>query len=245
MQQHKNHKLSQKQTLLHKLTTMNSQLMNKYNNHIDTQITCHNTLFILDWDDTLFPTTWIRENIPNFIGSNSGNIHDRYIEHFKPLDRALKSLLLKIQKMGKVIIVTNADKRWVKDSSIIMPETSYLIFKKDIEVYSARSLYNKKTSDVWEWKRRTFQDIIDREFEKKKLMNVISIGDADYERQALVSLTQSNFDTIKYLKSFQLLSSPTYEQLIEQIELLDIYIHKFWDLHKQICKTFKIHTEVK
>ena len=74
-------------------------------------------------------------------------------------------------------------------------------------------------------------------------MNIISIGDAEYEHQALISLSRTQLDKIKYLKSFRLIRDPTYEQLIEQIDLLNTYIHKFWNLHKQICKTFLVHDE--
>jgi hypothetical protein len=227
----------QKQLLLHKLTVMNSQLKKEHPN-TETKISPQNTLFILDWDDTLFPTSWVTRNNIDIINNSS---RDRYVEHFKSLDRALHSFLKNISKYGKVIIVTNALKDWVKISSIIMPQTYHLL--KGINIVSARSLFGEQTKDVMEWKKRTFQIIIDKEFDNKKLMNIISIGDAEYEHQALVALTQSNFDKIKYLKSFRLIKDPTYEQLIEQVEMMDTYIHKFWSLHKQLCKTFKIHAE--
>ena len=84
-----------------------------------------------------------------------------------------------------------------------------------------------------------------KNLKKKKLMNIISIGDAEYEHQALVSLTHTNFDKIKYLKSFRLMRDPSYEQLIEEIELLEMCIHKFWKLRDQVCKTIKLHEEIK
>jgi hypothetical protein len=225
----------QKQILLHKLTVMNSELK-KEHKHIDTKISFQNTLFILDWDDTLFPTSWVTRNNIDIV---NGNSRDRYMEYFKSLDRTLHSFLKNISKCGKVIIVTNALKDWVKISSIILPQTYHIL--KSINIVSARSLFGDQTKDVMEWKKRTFQIIIDKEFNDKKVMNIISIGDAEYEHQALVALTQSNFDKIKYLKSFRLIRDPTYDQLIEQIEMLDTYIYKFWSLHKQLCKTFKVH----
>lgn len=225
----------QKQILLHKLTIMNSELKKKHK-EVETDITRENTLFILDWDDTLFPTSWVTKNNVDIVNNES---RDRYIEHFKTLDRALSSFLKNIKKYGKVIIVSNAMTEWVKVSSIVLPHTYHVL--KNISVVSARSLFSDQTKEVMEWKKRTFQLIIDKEFENKKTMNVFSVGDAEYEHNALIALTQSNFDKIKYLKSFRLIKNPGYEELIEEITMLDMYIHKFIDLDKQLCKTFKVH----
>jgi hypothetical protein len=228
----------QKQILLHKLTIMNSELKKKHKG-IETDITPDNTLFILDWDDTLFPTSWVTKNNVDIVNNES---RDRYIEHFKTLDRALSSFLKNIKKYGKVIIITNAMKEWVKISSIVLPHTYHVL--KNISIVSARSLFSDQTKEVMEWKKRTFQLIIDKEFENKKTMNVFSVGDAEYEHNALVALTQSNFDKIKYLKSFRLIKDPGYEELVEEITMLDVYIHKFVGLHKQLCKTFKVHKKI-
>lgn len=222
--------------LLHKLTLLNQHIKN--NKNIKETINYDNTLFILDWDDTLFPTSWV---IKNNIDLINNDIRDGYIDHFNVLDRNLSSFLKNILTTGNVIIVTNALKDWVKVSSIVMPKTNNIL--KKIEIVSARSLYSDKTKNPMDWKKNTFQLIINNFYTKKNLMNVISIGDAEYEHQALVSLTQTNLNKIKYLKSFRLLKEPTYDQIVEQIDLLDTYIHIFWNLNKQICKTFKVHTE--
>jgi hypothetical protein len=141
--------------------------------------------------------------------------------------------------MGTVIIVTNAMKDWVKISAIVLPKTYYLL--KKISIISARDLFSNQFKDVMEWKKNTFQMIINKEFKNKKMMNIISIGDAEYEHQALVALTKSNFNKIKYLKSFRLIREPHYDQIIEQLDLMEKYIDQFWNLHEQICKSFKIN----
>lgn len=227
---------SNEHLLLHKLTLLNYHV--KKNNNIKENINYNNTLFILDWDDTLFPTSWV---IKNNIDLIDNDIRDGYIEHFKVLDRHLSSFLKNILTIGNVVIVTNALKDWVKVSSIVMPKTNNIL--KSIEIVSARSLFGDKTKNPMDWKKNTFQLIIDKFYSAKNLMNVISIGDAEYEHQALVSLTRTNFNKIKYLKSFRLLKEPSFEQLVEEIDLLDTYIHKFWNLNKQLCKTFKVHAK--
>lgn len=223
--------------LLHKLSSNNKILKNTYKNtknNINNKISTNNTLFILDWDDTLFPTNWITKNNINLSDSNTRNGH---IEYFKVLDRSLSKFLEKIMKFGTVIIVTNAMKDWVKISAIVIPKTFGIL--KKINVVSARDLFSNSTKDIMEWKKRTFQLVIDKEFRNKITMNVISIGDAEYEHQALVSLTKTNINKIKYLKSFRLIREPHYDQIVEQLDLLEKYIEQFWNLHKQLCKTFK------
>ncbi len=69
------------------------------------KITKKETLFILDWDDTLFPTNWIRQNGINLTVSST---RDQYIIYFQELDRVLSKFLKKVISLGKVIIVTNA-----------------------------------------------------------------------------------------------------------------------------------------
>lgn len=220
--------------LLHKLTLKNNEIKNKHN--INTTLNNNNTLFILDWDDTLFPTTWIGKNN---IDLTNQDIRDKYVEHFKPLDRALFSFLNHIKNNGTIIIVTNAVVEWVKITLIIIPQTFNLL--KNVNIMSARELFSDKSTDIMDWKKNTFKLIIDKEYNNKPLMNIISIGDAEYEHQALVALTKIHINKIKYLKSFRLIKNPTYEQILEQIELLDLYIDKFWNLHKQLCKSFVVY----
>lgn len=221
------------QILLHKLTTMNNFLQNKYKN-INTTITSDNTLFILDWDDTLFPTSWALKNKINLMNNVA---REQYITHFQELDRILFEFLKNISKFGKINIVTNALTDWVKISSIVLPNT-YSFIKK-INIVSARSLFSQHTDEMMDWKKMAFQDVINKEFKDKQVMNIISIGDAEYEHQALVELTKFNFDKIKYLKSFRLIKDPHHDQLVDQIDVLNTYIPKLWNNHRQMCKSFK------
>jgi hypothetical protein len=218
--------------LLNKLTNNNKHLGNKYNK-TDTTISLKNTLFILDWDDTLFPTTWATRSNINLMNNNNRN---QYIIHFQELDRVLSHFLKIISECGKIVIVTNAMADWVKISSIVMPKT-YNIVKK-INIVSARGIFSPYTKDITQWKKLAFQMVIKQEFKHKPLMNVISIGDAEYEHMALVELSKIHFDKIKYLKSFRLIKSPSHDQLVDQLNVLSSTIQHMWDKHSQICKTF-------
>ena len=79
------------------------------------------TLIILDWDDTLFPTTWITTNEINL----KNNIEtDKYKQYFLQVDLDLNNLLIRLQQCGTVIIVTNALLSWIKLSTTILSKTS-------------------------------------------------------------------------------------------------------------------------
>ena len=66
------------------------------------------SIFILDWDDTLYPTSSIGVN-------QSKKLHD--------LDDALYRLLSKLLRIGQIIIITNASVAWVESSSKRFPHS--------------------------------------------------------------------------------------------------------------------------
>ena len=148
------------------------------------------TLIIIDWDDTLFPTTWITTNEINL--KNNIDI-DKYAGYFAQVDQDLNNLLIKLIQCGTVIIVTNALLTWIKLSITILPKTSLILNR--IEVISARGDYQSKSSNPMDWKKFAFESII--QGMGKKINNIISIGDANYEYVALMNL--NNFFQINKL----------------------------------------------
>ena len=90
------------------------------------------SLIIFDWDDTLFPTSWV---ISSKINTNSYVMTD--------LDNIVYTILKHCLRYGTVLIVTNAMPEWVHMSSNSLPKTKKLIGKY-IQIISARNLYQKK-----------------------------------------------------------------------------------------------------
>lgn len=176
----------------------------------------YKTLFILDWDDTLFPTNWLLKNgIDLFISFKK----DQYIIYFQHLDRILTKFLKRLLEIGDVIVITNATLEWIKVSSIIMPSTSILL--KNIKIISARNNYKHKSNNMTEWKILAFKDVFDNELDENvNMLNIISVGDAEHEYRALIELNCCNHNIKKYLKSVRFMRDPTHEILIDQIELL-------------------------
>lgn len=190
--------------------------MSKYklSNFVDMQNKSF-TLIILDWDDTLFPTSWVIKNNINLVDAQN---RWKYIPLFNDLDKALFNLIQKFKKYGKVVIITNAMPSWINDSVSVLPKTAQII--NSIKILSARQLFQSKFNDMMEWKKNTFKKAINREFYNNKILNIISIGDAEYEYKALIDLYTWNKKNKKILKSIKLIHNPTYNTLMDQLNVL-------------------------
>lgn len=140
----------------------------------------NNTLIIFDWDDTIFPTNW---TINNGLNINDSSSIDRHITYFQDLDNTVFQLLQKLSQRGKIIIVTNAVASWVYSCCELLPKTKKII--NNTKVISARNLYQTKTNDIQHWKILAFKNEINNH---NSVINVISIGDAEYEYNALINL---------------------------------------------------------
>lgn len=184
------------------------------------------TLIIIDWDDTLFPTSWmVKHNI------NLQETNKIYIKYFNKLDEQLYSLLKDILLCGDVVIITNATKSWIHTSLNVLPKTKKLM--EYIELVSAREKYqNYVVMD--NWKKHTFLDEINKR--QTQYNNIISIGDAEYEYNALVNLYKESNIKHKYLKAIRFLKTINNNKFIEQLVLLHQNI-------TYICKLTR-HTDI-
>lgn len=180
-------------------------------------------IIILDWDDTLFPTSWCINKDINFITEKDINV---YIEYFRDLDVILKKFLQKCVEHGRVFIVTNAMENWVYKSCEVLP-LSYKLIKMKIIVLSARDLYQRYTLNISSWKLHVFEHIVNEYTKINGKDHIISIGDAEYEFNALLNLlNHKNIKNGGYLKAVRLISSPSYNSIMDQISVLDNSIKK-------------------
>jgi hypothetical protein len=179
------------------------------------------TLIILDWDDTLFPTTWVTSNDINIKNITSTDSKDskNIINFFSKIDIELEHLLKTLLNCGNVAIITNAMLNWINISSGILPRTSKLLDsnKNNIDIISARGSYQDKSNDPMDWKKFAFAEIIKRN-KFRRLNNIISIGDAEYEYKALINLHEKpNTKYYKLLKSVRFVKYPSNHILLDQI----------------------------
>ena len=156
-------------------------------------------IFIIDWDDTLFPTSWVNKNSINI--SESSKIQE-YKVYFLELDTTISMLLESLNQVGEIWIVTNASINWIKTCLLELEQTRKTIINNKIRIVSARDAYSLNSSSPTEWKILTFQDILEdiiskiiNKIKPNTYINIISIGDAMYEYIALINLDN-------YIKSY-------------------------------------------
>jgi hypothetical protein len=104
------------------------------------------TIILLDWDDTLCPSTWIRGNRGALSFFKPAPQIDKYQLPLRKLEANCEALLRSAMKLGSVIIVTNAMEPWVETSSRhFLP--GLLPFVHELPVIYARSVYETQTCD--------------------------------------------------------------------------------------------------
>ncbi len=193
-------------------------------------------IFIIDWDDTLFPTSWINKNNIDF---NKPDSYSEYKLYFLELDKTISILLDFLNKIGDIFIVTNASINWIKSCLLNLNLTRNTIINNKIRIVSARDSYSKNNSSPTEWKILTFQDIIEdiinkinKNIKPNTIINIISIGDAMYEYIALINLDNfiksyienknlnenKNFNYL--LKNIKFIEKPEFDCVIDQMQVL-------------------------
>ncbi|TRY53218.1 HAD-like domain containing protein [Cryptosporidium tyzzeri] len=165
------------------------------------------TLIIVDWDDTLLPTTYLSWNRQlDLKNTNFGRI--------------VADFLKKATELGQVIIITNAEPRWVYETSeLYLPEI--LCFLRVIPICSARQFTQAGSNDLKYWKYRAFNCVI-QQFSNsfQGIANIISIGDSQWDRDAVFNVFENNKNIKIIPKAVKFLGSPSFEALGEEILIL-------------------------
>lgn len=85
----------------------------------ESQADFHNadqTLIIFDWDDTFCPTCWIQDQAPELSFLRPPPQEERFLQPLRRLEDTIARLLDTALRLGKVVIVTNAQEPWVETS---------------------------------------------------------------------------------------------------------------------------------
>eukprot|EP00927_Polykrikos_kofoidii_P023033 TRINITY_DN21330_c0_g1_i1.p1 TRINITY_DN21330_c0_g1~~TRINITY_DN21330_c0_g1_i1.p1 ORF type:complete len:348 (+),score=50.99 TRINITY_DN21330_c0_g1_i1:30-1046(+) len=104
------------------------------------------TIILLDWDDTLCPSNWIRTGRPHLDYFKPAPRDERFQRPLRELQKHVAATLNLALKLGKVVIVTNAMDPWVELScKNFLPELTSIV--KTIPVIYARSVYESNACD--------------------------------------------------------------------------------------------------
>ena len=177
------------------------------------------TVFILDWDDTLMCTYFI-----------SLKIHGLSVEEqniVSNLGKVVTKFLKECSKYGKVIIMTNSCEDWMRKTAEnylkIKPETF-----DNIQIISTRDKYLKKGIAKKNWKEIELKDLINKYGDK--IENLICASDSDKDIDVFKNISNIkkdiNISTIKFKKK------PSPLILKKEIEYLNKYLFEIIGTNK-------------
>jgi len=187
------------------------------------------TMIILDWDDTLLPSTWLQQQgLSIAVGSPLPDADQRAT--LKRLANCAIRALKKAKRLGLVTIITNGEKGWVELSCCkFFPELFPVL--EGIKILSARSAYEPMhPGNPTQWKIVAFHKEISAFFlvAESGQKNMISIGDSLHERTALLDATDGR---ACWTKSMKFVERPSPFQLVKQLKLLSGCFRPFVDFN--------------
>jgi len=162
------------------------------------------TCIIFDWDDTLFPTTYVRDDLAldwRTPMRSQPLAHREKMDIMRLLGRCSDNACAALRgaaRLGQVVLVTLARSPWVKDSCAnFFPKVGSLIEELQIQVVYAQDgkqiEYDKakmtSSDDIEQFWSQVKSKAIAAElrrfysrYEGQSWKNIISIGDSDFER---------------------------------------------------------------
>ena len=204
-------------------------LINKNIVNLNKEIIKNNTLFIFDWDDTLFFTTHLNpsKNSTFFYQSKTEKKLMNTIEYY------IAEILNKALSKGTVLIITNSSDGWVHACAKIYYPNLIPILNK-IKIISSRELYqNEYPAEPIIWKIKTFNDLKNKfNFEKCSLKNIICIGDDNSEIIAGQKLGE-NFENC-LVKTIKFRDKPNLTVFVKQVILINEQILRVYNYPKSL-----------
>jgi hypothetical protein len=136
---------------------------------------------ILDWDDTIFASTWAEDY------KNSDAENDPFRLHFNPFvayhDRKVAKTISHFSKLGKVHIVTASMEGWVDTTLQYMPQTAYQIAKKGVTISHTKRTETCTYEDMVYQKSTIFGELL---LDAAHDELVIGVGDQPHDEHALL-----------------------------------------------------------
>ena len=192
----------------------------------------HNSLFIFDWDDTLFPTSYLikqgiidQENLPEEL-NNILNI----------LENNIINILNFAVNKGDVYIITNSNMSWfIYSFDKYFPNLKNLLEK--INIISARDEYeNIYPGQNKLWKEKAFLNLRN-DINTNLVTNIICLGDSVIELEAGKILGSKLNES--FVKKIKFKENPEIEDLIKQLNLINDKIGYIYSKPKNLFVTIE------
>ena len=186
---------------------------NDYSNTPNTKILTQKaskkeTVFVLDWDDTLMCTSFIFSRTQGLTNEEKNIINN--------LGKIVNIFLEECIKYGKIIIMTNSTEKWMKKTA-----ENYLKIKKNlieqIKIISTRDKFEKKRIESKKWKEITLEEILLKYGDKIEnlISGSVSEKDIDIFKNISKKYKDINISTIKFK------AKPSPLIMIKEIEYLN------------------------
>ena len=214
------------------------------------------TLFIFDFDDTLFCTKYFdsfslpyQDIFTYKISLEQAN--PCLFKEIKELEKVIIELFVKLQNNNyDVVIVSNADMKWITNClTHFLEELKEYINENNMKVYSAKNLFSnllteknmeKGQRESTGWKIKCFEKVIKDLYSEENEnninetsmdLNVISIGDGEDEKKAVFKLNKKKFNFCQNLQSkfIRMIDYPSASSIITQLEYLKNNINEIID----------------
>jgi hypothetical protein len=189
----------------------------------------NNTLFIFDWDDTLFSTTHLnpsKENLFLYINPKEKKM-------MSTIEFYIKQILIKALSKGTVLIITNSSEGWV-EACVNFYYPNLIPILSNVNIISSRQLYSDKyPGRPLMWKIKAFNDLRSKfNFEKCHITNIVSIGDDKSEIIAAQKLGEKINNCI--VKTIKFREEPNLKELIKQLMLINDEILRIYKYPKSL-----------
>jgi len=171
----------------------------------------HQTVIIFDWDDTLLCTSFLT-------GICKGQAFPHTVTQcLSAIERISCELLEMALRLGHTFIITNAAEGWVEHSAAAYVP-GILPVLRTVPVVSARSKFEPQyPGDVGMWKTQAFLEI-QRQLDSQIIANLISIGDSNFEMDAVHAMGRQFSEALT--KTIKFTPNPSPEELVKQLDLV-------------------------
>jgi hypothetical protein len=209
------------------------------------------TCIVFDWDDTLCPSHWIRENRPALQYFAPCPNDPRYKKPLLELSEIVSNVLLLAHEIGHIVILTNAQVNWVETSAKnFMPSVHPLLqqlgcsivyararFETDLAGHSPKRPsgqqfeYDYNVNIPQQWKEKAFYGELSKFYSRyaaQSWKNIISVGDQCCERDAVRIASQQRPGNVAKkkcrVKTQKLLEEPSIEDLTAQLHVVQQWL---------------------
>ena len=178
-------------------------------------------LIILDWDDTILPSSWVAGEGLRL--DEPQTLPEAVVQTLRPLEESAVKLITQACNHGPVVIITNAETGWVELSAKrFLPAVVPILAR--LRVVSARSAFEAQfPNSPQQWKLAAFHQEIEHQCAAEATadnvpVSVTSLGDSVHEREALHGACQLMGNCLT--KSVKFVEHPNVEQLRRELDLV-------------------------